>query len=249
VLTAIKKGGYSSASMSLRNASKTLQSDKRVVIEALRWDVTALAYASKELQADEEIVLFVFSQPSTVGDFLNYVSPKLLEDRNFLLKALALNGWLLEHLSIENQADKELVLLAVKNSGSVLQFASEELKSDKEIVQIAVKNDCSALISAAKELQKDRELLMEAVKQSGRLSFITCLDYSEEEIALALSDKDIVMTAVQIWGASLDDAADTMKADFDVVRAAILQNNDALKLASPELQANPELKKLAKWCK
>jgi hypothetical protein len=250
VLTEIKKGGGSSAAQVLKNASKTIQSDKTVLLLAVSWDANALEYASKELQEDEEIVLLAIKHIGPIfGDLLNNVSSKLLEDRKFLIKALSTNGFLLSQLTDEQRNDKELVLAAINQYGATLEYASDELRANKEVVMKAVHNDCAALQYASVDLQKDREIVIEAVNQVGDFFFFHGLQYSEEELENVLSDKEIVMTAVKKNGMQLKEASNGLKADYDIVRAAILQNNEALKLASPELQANPELKKIAKWCK
>ena len=72
----------------LWHADKKLQSDREIVLAAVRNDpcygIPSLAFADKKLQSDREIVLAAVSQNA---EALNYASEELKSDREIVLAA------------------------------------------------------------------------------------------------------------------------------------------------------------------
>ena len=93
-----------------------------------------LRYAYFELQSDRQIVLRAVRQN---GRSLEFASNEILNDKEIILAAVSNYGSSLKYASSYLQNDKEIVLAAVSNCGNSLAFASDELKNDKEVVLMA----------------------------------------------------------------------------------------------------------------
>ena len=59
------------------------------------------------------------------------------------------------------------------------------------------------------------------------------------------ADREVVLAAVKQNGGALRGAAKALQGDREIVLAAVMQDGDALELASEELQQDEELKKIA----
>lgn len=119
----------------------SLKYDKEILLSALRenqLDGKVLAILPEILKNDINVI-FSAIEKSTDGSVFNYVSPQFKYNREFLLQALALNGFGLQYVDHKFKDDKELVMVALNNSGEVLKYASEKLQDDKELVQLSKK--------------------------------------------------------------------------------------------------------------
>ena len=92
----------------------------------------------------------------------------------------------LKDASKEQRADREFVLDAVANDGYALEHASDELKADREVVLAVVINYGYALQYASDELRADREVVLTAVAQAGYArkygKRLRALEYASEEL-------------------------------------------------------------------
>lgn len=240
--------------------SERLKGDKRVVLVAVRQHGAALQYASDAMRNDKDVVLASLNSESEVDDCpLEQASDQLLNNREFLIQALALDGRGLEFVSQDLQNDKEIILAASIN-GSI-QFLSEELRDDREIVELAVTNWGMELEYASTRLRNDKVVVMKAVqKYPQALKFASQrLQYHPEVRRAAgqeLSDTqdvlkdvpkplrddiDVVLAAVTFSGESLKSASARLRNNKDVVLAALKQNDDAFAYVSDELQQDGDV--------
>ena len=79
-------------------------------------------------------------QPTVVEvkrGLMQHASLELRADRDFVLAAVARNGYALQHAAPQLRADREVVLAAVAQNGRVLEYASAELRANREVVLAA----------------------------------------------------------------------------------------------------------------
>jgi|MDSW01.1.fsa_nt_gb hypothetical protein len=244
----------------LAGVNERLQGDKRVVLVAVRQHGAALQWASDTMRNDKDVVLASLNSESDVDDCpLQYASDLLLDNREFLIKALALDGRGIEFVSFDLQDDKELILAATNTEG--MQFLSEELRDDREIVEVSVSNYGMQLEYASARLRNDKAIVMTAVRKHPQaLKFASeRLQYHPEVRRAAgqeLSDTqdvlkdvpkplrddiDVVLAAVTFSGESLKSASARLRNNKNVVLAALKQNEDAFAYASDELQQDRDV--------
>ena len=104
-----------------------------IVLEAIKEDGAALAYADKSLK----------------------------KDRKFILEAVKRNGLVLQYADDSLKKDREIVLEALKQDGRALEYVDDSLKKDKEIVLEALKQNDAALEYVDDSLKKDPDFIME----------------------------------------------------------------------------------------
>ena len=184
----------------------------------------------------------------TGGEILIGAPSELLSDREFILKAVDKDGWALEYASDELKNDEEVVLTAIKGydaacwsySGAT-EYASEELRSNKEFMRKAIEvTNGEAFSGATDELKNDKEMVLFAVSHGSaphQCDPDIILRYASEAIR---ADKDVVLAAVRRNGWSLEYASEELKADKDVVLVATINNSWSLTYASPALRADKE---------
>merc|ERR1719362_914673 len=107
------------------------------------------------------------TDPLAVDDLLKDAPRLVRSDREFVLAAVAQNGWALRHATEELCEDREIVLAAVGQDGYAFKYAAANLRADRAIALAAVSNYGCALYDAADELRADREIVLAAVLQNG----------------------------------------------------------------------------------
>lgn len=173
-----------------------------------------------------------------------------------LRAALAQPGWAAQ-LAPWAQDDKHIILAAIAQSAparpcrstgggdaarspAALECAAPALRADRDCVLAAVRQRGLLLQCAAPALRADRDCVLAAVAQCG-----PALVYAAPELR---GDKAIVLAGVSQGGAGalpLGFAARSLRADPDVVRAAVRRDPFALQDASAALRRDPELLRLA----
>ena len=210
----------------LEYASEELQADKEVVMAAVKKNGYALQYASKELQADKKVVLAAVKK-NNYG--FTYADDSLRNDPVFMKEV---------EQYLPDWNNKEEVLEAVEEDGRNLEYASKELKGDKEVVLAAVDTSGSSLEYASKELKGDKEVVLAAVEEH-----YYALDFVSEDL---LADKEFFITLLNIdldYEEILYHASEKLRADREVVLAAVKDSGYALVYASEELKNDPEFMK------
>jgi endonuclease/exonuclease/phosphatase family metal-dependent hydrolase len=225
ILEAVKQNG-----LALAYASYKLQKDKDVVLEAVKQNGLALAYASYKLQKDKDVVLEAVKQN---GLALLHASYDLRKDRTIVLAAVQENSSALKFTSFELQKDKQLILQLIGKDEDVLQYASYELKNDKEFVLQIVSQNGLALKYVSFDLQKEENIILDAIAQNG-----LSLQYAVYSLQ---NKEDIVLKAIAQNGLSLQYASFDLQHNKDVVLAAIAQNGLALQYASFDLQNDKDI--------
>mmetsp|Transcript_74190 Transcript_74190/g.143608 ORF Transcript_74190/g.143608 Transcript_74190/m.143608 type:complete len:564 (+) Transcript_74190:48-1739(+) len=177
--------------------------------------------------------------PSDVPKLMASVPPGLRKNRSFMLAAVMKEGHALEHADGDLKSDRALVLAAVRSSSGALRHAHESLHEDEEIVLAAEeKQELDALEEAA--CSSDREFVR-VVRRSQGWTFAlaresldvhkqTMLDEMQQKgfraiqphINTALfSDREFMLTAVQLKGCALELASDDLKCDRELLCAAM----------------------------
>jgi hypothetical protein len=241
VLKAVRQNG-----LALQHASARLRGDRVVVMEAVKQDGWALEYASSELRSDREIAM---EATRSKAEALKYASTELSGDQEIVAKAVQQSGRALQHASAELQGDRDIVIMAVKQNGLALEHASDELQGDRDVVVKAIEQTEKALAFASAALKSDREVVMITIRRCGQSSDRCNLHHVLANLPPHLrGDKEIVELAVSRDWRVLRLASPTLKADRDIVRAAVRQcsrssrcNRNALIAGiSPELRKDEE---------
>lgn len=169
----------------LKYASVPLQSDKEIVLGAVRKCGYALEYAL-ELRGDKEIVLVAVRK---CGLALQFASDGLKDDKEVVLRAVEQDGLALVFASTPLKGDKSVVLTAVSDYGCALEAASEALRGDLEVALAAVQQDGNALEYVSHFLKNNRAVVTAAVRQNG-----LAIRWTSGELK---GDVDIVREAVE----------------------------------------------------
>ncbi len=164
-------------------------------------------------------------------------------DREFVEKAVKINGMTLALAPEELQRDKELILAAAKQCGSpsfyfYLKLPSE-LKADFEFMQKLLTLNGSFLKQidfdwATPFSDGEKQLILTAIKQNYEVA---------EHIRIAgnfafNNDKDFVLAAIQTDGRTLKFVGDNFRDDEDVVLAAASNTYRAFEYASYRLRTD-----------
>ena len=198
-------------------------------------DGLTLEYASPELRSDREFVLAAVKENGLALQYAHTIS-KLREDRELVLAAVQQNGLALIYAANELQKDREIVLAAAKQNTLALKYAPVELRRDRDFMLAAVKQNELALEHASPELRRNRDYMLAVVQQQS-----LALKYASDELQKERGDRDFMLAAAKESELALEHASPELLQNHDFMLAAVQQNGLALKYASSEQRSDREL--------
>lgn len=252
VLVAVKLQGNA-----LYHASEVLQDDKEVVLVSVAQSGISLRYASDRLRADPQVVLRAirFDPGQDGGDCLRLACENLQNNRDFLLRAVTVNGFAVRWTSDALRADPEIVFAAVRQNGNALEFVAEEMRGDRDVVLAALGSNGRCLRLAAEAMRSDREVVMAAVRADGlSLEYADEAMKADQEVVLAATESDwrafqlasealqsdweVLLVAIRSDWHVFDNQSDALKSDRDFILRAITQNLDVLQCVAPAFKGD-----------
>ena len=195
---------------------------------------------------------FIFE---AIGDYswlIKYASKRLLQDREFISKAILKNPQVLvdgmnvpEFKEMGYHNDRILVMDAVQGYGLALSVASDELKADRDIVMTALDESnphklvaaSSPLRYASKELRLNPEVITFAVKNNTHA--IECL------LEESFKDRDFILSLVKVNPAIYEMLPSQYRNDKEITLIAVNYDGVYLCCASNELKDDKEVVEIA----
>ena len=134
-----------------------------------------------------------------------------------------IGGFILEYTNASMRTSREIVLHAVAENGLALEYADESFKADREIVLTAVETDGGAFFYADESLKNDRDIILAALRREGNYTSADVLKEATKD-ARYKWDRGVVAAAVYSDGLALQYADESLKADLEIVLAAVKKN-------------------------
>lgn len=219
-------------------ASERLQRDRDFIKLLIKENFEILYHLNPELQNDEEIIFAGLSgdviHSQMLHSFGRY-SNRLWNNRNFVEKAVQLNGLILEWCSTELRDDENIVMKALTNNVNSLKGASSRLCDDEDIVRFALFSTefVEAFYYASKRLRSNKDLVLDVIKKDG-----SQLNYAS---AALQDDEDVVLLAITGRGSHLSFASSRIKNMEKFAKIAVADDGYNLKYVSSRLQDDKEL--------
>lgn len=162
----------------------------------------------------------------------DYVSNKM-DDYNFVLEIVSINGKALKYASDELKDDEDIVFCACLTYTYVIKYASDRLKNDREFIAKYVCLYDNKLEHLPDKFKDDFNIVLNSINYN-----FNNLEYVSDRLK---DDNEIILTAITYSGDMLQHASDRLKDDYDVVLVAIEKYGKLLKLASNRLKDNEEI--------
>ena len=243
VMVAVKQSGYS-----LEYASSTLRSDKTVVEAALMKSGHALEYASNELQGDSNMVHVAIDNTKYHGKILHNYFTHTKDNRDIqktvVLHAVGLNGLSLRHVVEPLKNDIDVVRKAIDENYKALRFVpTQVLRDNTDLIWRALRNVKSGDVAEIFQIpvvqqvvREDKPLLLKALTV---VAPHTLFDWGRNIGKYGWGDdKEVMLVLVNQEPTFLESASERLKADEDVVTAAIKINANVLLYASKDIKGS-----------
>jgi hypothetical protein len=184
---------------------------------------------------DAGCATFVLEALSLVGtaDRWQIVHAELKNDPAFVLKAAAVQGNILQHVSDHYKRNKAVVLAAVKNRGMAIRYADTRFRQDPDIAFAAVTQDGAAMQYLDSSYRASSKYMLVAVQN--------CPVALQWGMGTTTRNKKVVLAAVHSYGAQLRFADRQVQGDRQIVLAAIENFPNALQYALFELRDDREI--------
>ena len=128
---------------------------KKDLIELLSDDVDNIKYAPENLRAERDIAKILLKENAV---YLKYLPESLRDDKEFLVDNLRAPVWVdnkfFEYISPKLLSDKDFVIKMIQKAPSLYKYIPRKLKRDKDIYLLAVHH----LAQADKQLRTDQDL-------------------------------------------------------------------------------------------
>lgn len=227
---AIVLAAVTSAGGALQYANPSFVSDAEIALVAVTGDGAALRYVDEAFRDRPEYVLPAVKECPFA---LQWASGRMKRNREVVLAAVRKHGAQLMYADARLKNDRRVVLAAVDNWPRAIEYASLELRADREVAMAAVRRDGNLLVRVASDLRDDRDLVIAAVRKHPR-----ALMWASSRLR---DDFYVVMQAVtaipytsgsndlgETSGGALGHASERLRANLDIVRAAVRADPQAL---------------------
>eukprot|EP00977_Amphora_coffeiformis_P027845 scaffold34650_cov219-Amphora_coffeaeformis.AAC.4 len=213
--------------LALQYASPRWKDDPEMVKEAVTRNGLALEYATPRLQRDPDLLLVATRHwPFLFG---RYAPLSLKDDQTFVLKAVQINGEVLQYVSDRLQNDRSFVIRAVLDNGNVLRYVLDRFRSDPDVVRAAVLSPGS-LSLASRALREDADFMLEMARLDRRN-----IQYASAELQ---ANPEFMLKMVRFDGGNFEYASAELRADRSFVLASLQQNGTAFRWISDESKAD-----------
>ena len=235
-----------------QNASSRLKNDKNFIMTAIRsssYSACMFKHIAQELKGDINIVENVLESEQPL--LIKHADSLLLQNKNFILKAVGKNPYVLTIPDIV--IDKEIVLTAIKGiDPTTYDYYIENLEegitefkafTDSENYEMVTKchdrgyinkeDGCICLLKYADKFRGDREVVMAEVAKSG-----IGLCYASDELK---GDMEVVEKAMDRYIYSFVFASDTLKKNKPFILASLQKNGLLLKYVLNDMKEDKEV--------
>lgn len=244
-------------------ASTRIKEDKNIIMQIVALNPNVINFLSKDLTKDEEI-MELYIRLSSIENW-NIVDDSLKNNKEFILKIIDINAFVVQYLSQEWLSDKEIARKALSKKGNTVMYFSQSIKADPDLMLGILNEKVGKYLihNVDESLLRNKDFFMKAiVKTEGYYfeiepSFLgdrdvvnLLLDYSYEIIMKTspeLKDDDLLMSkALKKNGLVLNYASRRIQNDKQMVLLAMKTNVISLKYASEILQNDKELLEILK---
>lgn len=197
-----------------------------------------LDQAPDAIRADHEVMLAAATHDPSCLDLAH---EKLLGSSEFMLEAAKRNSDTLRWTSEDLLGDAEFVLAALRYSWKMGFRASKNLRSDRAFMLKAIMRNRWTLQCASNELSADPHFVSTAFMQRRREFILDQMKSNGKGLRRATNlraDRDVVRAAVNSQGTALEYAAPDLQADHSIVLAAVNNDPEALQWAAPRLRGD-----------
>ena len=189
-----------------------------------------LAQTSDEDRADEA---FMKKLVLRRGECLKFAPDTLRSDQSTVLKIVKSCPSAIVYASEKLQNDRKFIKQAVNLNAGVIKYVSERFRNDKGLVLLAVRSDREIFSSLTEEMQSDADV---AEAWLGGKPFE--LKNAPEIIR---DNKAFAIRTLSMYGGFLKDVSERLRAEKDVVTAAVGSDWNALGYASEELRGDRDV--------
>ena len=191
-------------------------------------------------------------------DWLAQAPDTLRSDQSTVLKIVKNCPSAIVYASEEQQNDRKFIKQAVNINPEVIKYVSERFRNDKGLVLLAVRSDREIFSSLTEEMQSDADVAEawlggkpfelknapEIIRDNKAFAIRTLSMYGgflKDMSERLRAEKDVVTAAVGSDWNALGYAAEELRCDRDVVLAAVGHDGYALQFASEKLKDDKEI--------
>lgn len=138
-----------------------------VVLAAIHYDKTALAWASEDLKNNQSVVFNAIHENPRQYRF---ASDELKSNKRVVLAAVRRDGTLIDNVPESMRADDEIMLAAVKQTFQALYSADKRQLNNADIVLAAVEQEVYMMRFAGKDLRDNKEFALAVLAKKPELN-------------------------------------------------------------------------------
>ena len=245
----------------LQHLSEAQKNHSMLALIAIQQNPNAIEFVSEELRNKQGFINGVFTpafllhQPN-LFQFIGKGFLEREENREFILKAIKLNGLLLQYLSPEQQNDKDFALAAIQNNAEACKYVNQDLLGNAAFIRSVCETSNSAML--IQRLTKQPQSLITLLSEG-------IIDLSHQNLRGRHNEKALVLAALKFNASAILSASPELlnnpkfiiqalganekvagflsaaqKNDTKCIRAAVNQNPENIRYAGETILHNPD---------
>lgn len=152
----------------LKWAPEDIQNNRRLALKCVARNGRGYRYLPEAFREDPAFILAAVAKQEHYKA-AEHIPEALLNDQNFVLRLVKVNGLTLKFVNNQLQADKEIVFAAATQEIEAFQFASGNLKNNIDFVKKILAIDVGAYEWLSKRLKENEVLVEFVLKKRGGL--------------------------------------------------------------------------------
>jgi len=178
----------------LKKASRSLQSNRKFVVDLLKIDGEQLSGAKPVFKDDPKLVQLACRETPTA---YNHASSRLREDKGFNFNLLHENGEIIRLMPREFSSCKGFAMVAVQSEPLVYRYINDSLKLDPTIARMAISHCSFNYFFLPQEFKDNKDFVLRALSADEEYTYCLYKDKipdklkEDEDVALCACKKDI----------------------------------------------------------
>ncbi|EFC36692.1 predicted protein [Naegleria gruberi] len=187
-----------------------LKTDRQLILDCILSERKVLENLNEEFRNDRELIRLAVKQHYGA---LEYASDELKNDRELVLEAILFDSTNFTFASKELRMDTEILECTIIKDSTFLEYAPESVRRDREFVLRAIRNSFNTISQYfGYNLKEDRDLILEHAKRTGSIETLP------QEFK---QDREIVLTAIQLYGSEFKYASRSLLNDRELLIIAL----------------------------
>lgn len=209
-------------------------------------------YIDFKFRDNEDVMLIGINKYYGDPNIFNYISDRLKNDINFIMKAIKNNGSIYKYIDEKFKNNEEIIIHTLKNEKKMFEYITNDFKNNKEIILKLIKSNLIIFKLLPIKLKLDKDILLESINNN--LLDSTYFEYfkyskynkrinndSEQILDIIINDRKILFELIKKDNMMFIYVCAEYNNDIEFLEEIIIKTPHLIELSSNEIKNNRNL--------